>query len=471
MGKLKDVVPALSGDDFKAIENMFVESKADNFLYLLRAHRKGIVDHLQVMTDLQITKNSLYVLGSRLYDKIQQYLSGDLFESSDKILSKVHEIPEICHTQPREVAIAFLTKLEQELNSLDMHSELVLVYSALKKVNLFSDQYFFYSQLYNKHIAYNLSIEKSEEILGNFNKILREYDFSRSPAYLERLRFLQKEINQHYALHQSRQIEVIKNLVECQLQLFGRSGDDQLLNTAATLRRTEEILSALPEGSPLKQWQICVEYLLFENAMQAGSVSEAQEYYEKILPHRARLLLSAHVAAASFFPVSEICYLQRLNGNEKLSELDSLQLFYDTGDLHSVMQVRIARSVCSFYKGKLKEAATELNQLLNEYSLKDHFHVALEIKLMLIYYYIRMKDFDMAMGIHKNLVRKIKAEYSHYQNVLHLTGIFAAEIKKEGKALGAQQGEQFILFEAKNNGHCEVLRPLMSDLRLRYKSL
>jgi hypothetical protein len=124
------------------------------------------------------------------------------------------------YKQPREVLIPYLEKIEADLLRYDMHSELLTVYSTLKKVHLFSDKYFHYTRLFNKHVALYLSIEKSEEILGNFNRILGQYNFSKSQQLLDTLLFIRTEIANQLSLNPSRQIEIIANLIEVQLNIF-----------------------------------------------------------------------------------------------------------------------------------------------------------------------------------------------------------------------------------------------------------
>ena len=220
MIKLKKIISQLDEKVYENLENQFSKTKADNFLYLSQSYRKGNVDDEEIIKHLDLSSNSFYVLKSRLYTKVKKHLSDDINVSKQDVLANFQHIHDVCYNQPREIAQAFLEKLETDLLCFDMHSELLVVYSALKKVNLQSENYFHYSQLYNKHVAFWLSLEKSEAILGNFNQILAEYEFSKSKVTFDKLLFLRLEILNHLTLNPSRQIEIIKNIIDIELFIF-----------------------------------------------------------------------------------------------------------------------------------------------------------------------------------------------------------------------------------------------------------
>ena len=271
MIKLKETIGHLDSTVFKTLEDALIKNKADNFLYLLQSYRNGIKD-AAIIASLGLNSNSFYVLKSRLYAKIKDHISGNTYSSKEELLMKLQTIPIVCYKESREVSSAFLQKLEKDLLKYDMHNELLLVYSALKKNHLYSEKYFYYSQLYNKHIAFSLSLEKSEEILGNFNKILGQYNFSRLPHLLETLIFIKKEIADHYSLNQSRQIEIIKNFIEIQLGIFCDIGIDEENDIGELLNHTQNMINELPDSSSHKSWMPALDYLLFHNTSKHFSI-------------------------------------------------------------------------------------------------------------------------------------------------------------------------------------------------------
>jgi len=212
MIKLKEVIVQLEESKFLKIEQAFVENKADKFLFLFKAYKSSNLSDEEIKKNMGVSSNSFYVLKSRLYDKIQESISSDLYLDKESTIKLLLQVPDLCYNTHRETAVAYLLKLEKELKRFEMHQELLVVYSALKKIHLNSDKYYHYSQLYNKQVSYVLSLEKAEELLANFCRILAQYDFSKSDDFYEQLCLLKKEIKGIYVFCNSRKIQLINNL-------------------------------------------------------------------------------------------------------------------------------------------------------------------------------------------------------------------------------------------------------------------
>jgi tetratricopeptide (TPR) repeat protein len=464
MIKLKKIVTHLDDSIYKTIEETLIRNKADNFLFLLQSYRNSDIKDAEITAALKINSNSLYVLKSRLNDKIQEHLSGDIHSSREEVLKQLHQIPEICFGSSREVATSFLQKLEKDLLAYDMHNELLVVYSALKKIHVYSDRYFHYSQLYNKHTAFNISLEKCEEILGSFNRALAQYDFSRSPRLMETLHFLNKELSDHYALHSSRQIGLIKNMLELELAIFF----SYELEVPEVLQRTEKMIEELPESSLHKHWANALNYLAFEYFRKTGQSKQAQAYLDRINPLSGTLLLYTNVCLTSRFLISRLCFFQEQNRLEELLEEDTSQLLYDPSDTHAGVLLGLYNAMIAYYRKNYKEAAAKLNEIINSNSFKDYFHINTEVRLTLAFVYLTLKEYDMADSLLKNIYRKIKSEdLSSYTNVLDLIKIFNADIKQNGK-VSAKQKDDFILFLARNVNESKLLNHLEHELKKKY---
>lgn len=468
MIKLKKIVAHLDDEVYNLVEDTLIKNKAENFLYLLQSYRKDVKD-VEIIKSLKLNSNSFYVLKSRLYDKIQNHLSGDIYLNREELLKKLHLIPEMCLKEPREVATAFLQKLEKDLLEYDMHNELLVVYSALKKVHLYSEKYFHYSQLFNKHIAFSLSLEKSEEILGNFNRVIGQYDFSRSENLLQTLLFLRKEINDHFQLNKSRQIEIIKNFIELQLCIFFNTDLNKELDIEEILTQTHKIICELPESAPHKTWLPALEHLFFEYYYKTGNTKNALTYYTKVNNNLQTLLLYSNISSTSRFLISGMSFIKE---QKKAAELNSQNidlLFYDNDDAHSKVLVGLYNSMSSYYENNYKEAAIKLNKVLNEHSFKDFFHINTNIKLTLAFMYIQIKEFDVADSILKGIYRKIKSEkITNYNNVLDLIKVFELDIKQGNGKKTEKQKDYFTLFMARNKNENKLLTHLLFELNEKY---
>lgn len=468
MLKLKKTISHLDNELFAKIETGLKKSRAGNFLFLLQAYRQGVLTDEEIATELSLSSNSFYVLKSRLYDRIQDSLSGDVHLNKEDVIVMLHRIPEMTLSSSRAVSMALLLKLEKDLKHFDMHTELLLVYSALKKITLYSDKYFYYSQLFNKHMAYSLSLEKSEEILGNFTRVLGQYSFSRSARHLETLQFLRKGINDHLALNESRQIEVIRNLVEIQLDVFCDVPPEKN-STEENLRNTEKILNDLPESSQYKSWMTALDYLFFEYFRKIGDQKQSQKYFEKVDQSRRSLLLYNTICLSSQYLISRIIYLQETSRTQLLSEEDESLILFDEEDTNACVTLGIYKAMIRFYRGNYKEGTAFLNNLINFYSFKEYFHISTDIKLSLVFFYLHLKEYEIADNLLKNIQRKIKTEkLEQYSNILDLIKVMSAEIRKGTVKSDVKQEENYLLFTARNKNERKISTHLVQEFNKRY---
>jgi hypothetical protein len=469
MIKLKKIISQLSENLYRKLENDLIRNRGDNFLFLLKAYRNDTITDEEISGHLKMKDNAFYVLKSRLHDKIQEYLSGDIHSSKEEVTRQLHSIPEMCFSTPREVAHAYLLKLEKDLLVYDMHNELLVVYSALKQIHLYSEKYLHYSQLFNKHISFSLSIEKSQEILGTFNKVLGEYNFSRSPKLLEKLIFLNKGISDHYNLHPSRQIAIIRNIIELQLDIFCQVRNGEL-STENLLLQTVTLTSELPGSSQLKIWAKALDFLYFQYYHSTGHVSQARAYYRKVDENLHNILLYSGVCLTSVFLVSRVRFLQEENSTGNLQIIGETDILMDTDDFHAKVLLVIHNAMAMYYAGNLKDAVATLNQLLNEHSFKDFLHITTEIKLCLAWFYIRIEEHDLAANLLKNLHRRIRAEEGEqYTNAIYLIKIFNNEIKTPGQQPGRREKDNFDLFMARNKKEHKMLDFLENELSKKFK--
>lgn len=473
MIKLKEVIAQLQKDTYEEIEQTLIKTKADNFVLLLQSYRKGNVSDNEISSRLKINTNSFYVLKSRLYDKIQASLSSDIFMTQENLVKKLLQVPEVCFNSPREIAIAFLHKLERELLRFDMHNELQVVYSALKKMHLYSEKYFHYSSLFNKHVALGLSLEKAEETLGNFNRLLGQYDFSKSQELLNTLYFIRKEIINLYALNPSSQIEIIKNIIELQLIIFCSGNKSHEYDTEELLQKTRKIFNELPETSAQKKWEIVLDYFCFEHYQSISQNKTALQYYEKVNKQLQFFLLYNNICLSSKFLISKIKFCNELNRMEDISISPAeTELLVDVADTHAKVLIGIYNSMLHFNQKNYKDAISYLNDIINTFSFKDYFHENINVKLTLAYFYIVIEDFDMVEITLKGVSRKIKTEQlERYNHVSYLIKAFDIEINKnkDSKSLSKKR-DLLTLFIANNNRSAELLGHLIPELKRKFQS-
>ncbi|MBL7919308.1 MAG: hypothetical protein JNJ40_03275 [Bacteroidia bacterium] len=471
MIKLKQVIVQLSNNDFERIADSFKKTKADNYYLLFQSYRSEKISDAEITKKLGISSNSFYVLKSRLFDKIQEHLSVNVFETQESLIKQLLQVPEVCFNMPRETAIAFLNKLEKELLKFDLHNDLLVVYSALKKMHLHSEKYFYYSQLFNKHTALGLSLEKAEELLGNFNRIFGQYSFSRSQPDLDTLYFLKNEINNLFSLNQSRQIEIIKYFIDLQLAIFCEENKGSELPTTELIQKSRKLFSELPQTSPQKKWEFALDHLSFEYYLSTEEYKTAAGFYEKVNEQISTLLLYNNICVTSKFLLSKIKFCcETGREDELLSDPKKTEMFYDSEDGHAKVQIAIYNAMLYFMQKNFKEAVNCLNTILNNFSFKDFFHESINVKLTLAYFYLVQKDYDLVEISLKSISRKIKSDQiEKYYHVLHLIKIFELEMNQTGNSKASLKSKDlFILFTANNKKGNEVLPHLIPLLRKKY---
>ncbi len=468
MLKLKNIISHLDDSLFKTIEESLIKNKAQNSLYLLVSYRKKISDSI-IIEKLKLSANSFYVLKSRLYDKIQSHLSVEMNVTREELIKKLDILPQMCFTEPREIIIPYLEKMESDLLKYDMHRELLTVYSIFKKINLFTDKYFYYSQLYNKHIAYSLSIEKSEEILGNFNRILGQYHFSRVSNLKDELLFIKREINVQHDLNPSRQIKIIKNIINLQLYLFCEIDSPENSSIEELLRETLKIIEELPESSSYKYWTTALDFLSFEYYYKIGRKEQAAVFYDSVNRKLQNILLYTNVCCTPIFLISKLAFIQETGRLKELIEVENTSKNMEMNDMHSSVCIGIYDAMVNYYKNNIKEAINCLQQLINENSFKDYFHINIEIKFTLVVFYLQLNEFEMALSILKSIYRKIKLDkLDNYQNALSLIKVLEQETNNKNGKITAKQKDDFLLFSARNKNESEILKHFSYTLTKKY---
>jgi len=466
MEKLKKLIRQLPDKDYQKIENDLVNNKSEKFLFLFKAMRENNVEDEALLRHLKCNENALYVLKSRLYDKVQKHLTQTTPAAENISASGAGQpdTSQILFEYPRETAIAILLELEKKYLKQDIPGELISIYSALKKAHYNSEKFYLYSQLYNKQMAYAMALEKAEDNLFTFNKTLSNYYFSQSENDLDLLKVLSGEMNNIHALHRSHRIELIRNCVAIQTQLFTPLNlyEDA---TEDLLERSGELVKAFPNDKQISYYGRVFNSLRFEYYMSIGQLKKAAHYYTLVdQTGRAGLLLSP-LCQAHRFLLSKIIFLAQSGRTAELEKEEAGSLA-DNYDFYTEVVIRLYYALVRFYTGKVKEASSILNELLNEASFKDFFHMELQVKLTLAYFYIKQTQFELAENLVKSVSRKLNdVKKEGYPNakafVKYLTLLMDDTSTEAKKARLKTALEQFIFY---NTGQSKILAFLIPEL-------
>jgi hypothetical protein len=215
---------------------------------------------------LQVNISAYYTLKSRLFDKIQDFLTNNMSTPIIDLLRKVANIPTLLYDTHRDTAIAILTKLESELQNYDMPYELSSVYNALKKLHIHSPKYYEYTQAYNRHLAYTIALDKAEDLLNTFMKTLGDYYVSRNKGQIDFLALVKQEMANICNLYDSHHLQIYKSIVDISFALYIPNQeairDDEPIEDV--LVKMERVFSTYNKDTNYQYLQLVFNFLAFE---------------------------------------------------------------------------------------------------------------------------------------------------------------------------------------------------------------
>lgn len=464
MEKLKKIILQLNEEKYNFIQNTLISNHSNKFLQLLQYYRNKGNDNLTEL--LNTNENALYVLKSRLYDKIQKHLVDfSDSKSSDQNNNYVSNLDDYLIFYPRDTAIAILHEIERKYLLNNDYINLINIYSTLKKAYHNSDKYYYYTQLYNKHVAFAISSEKANDVLLNFNKTLANYYFSDSENDLNTLMLLKDEIKNICFLNRSPNIELILNIILIQLFLFTESVLEEEEPVEDLLTTSDDILKQYPNDPQVKKFEQVIDFLRLEYYNKINQNKKTLVYFEKINDNHEKWLLYGNYCLAFKFLFTKIDVIQNKGaGIQLVSENDDV--LHDPYDFYSIVALKFYIGIKKYFQGQIKESISILNKILDDSSFVNFAFMEFEIKLTLAYIYFRKKELELAGNILKNLSRKVSgADYKKYNNVkafIKLLNLMLEE--KEVKAFHEKVSTAFEQFNYHNFSGRKILKHLQKDL-------
>lgn len=415
MAKLKNIIKQLSAKDYEAIYNSLIESNAEKSAYLLQAMRERQLSDNKIMGELEVNTNAYYTLRSRLNQKIEEHLLQQMESPRTDILKKVANINEIIFTKKRAIATATLKKLEKELLDYDLSNELTIIYKSLKKLHLNSPDYYNYSQLYNRHVAYMLAVDKAEDLLAEYFKKYGQFAMSGDDTEKLGLSLLLQELNNVAALYESHRLYVYESCVVIFHRLFvdqEETMDDGKEPIEDILDNVEKIFAQYQLDSIYYHLNLVFEFLKLEYYNHYKVYRKAEHYYEEVNDATDNLLTNytLYTFPAQFL-VTKMKRHLRMGTEQTMYEENegAYQDFeIDKLDVPTFMVYTMYRAISAYYVGKYDEASKLINNFLNEVSLKKYPHIQLEIKVVLALQYCMQNDFELFNQLINSIQRQIR---------------------------------------------------------------
>ena len=442
MAKLKNIIKQLSEQDYKTIYDSLLESNAEKSGYLLKYLRESQYADSKIMDELGVNTNAYYTLRSRLNQKIEEYLLQQMESPRTDILKKVANINEIIFTKKKAISIATLQKLEKSLLDYDLSNELTIVYKTLKKLHIHSEEHFNYKQLYNKHVAYMLAMDKAEDLLAEYFKKYGSYSLTGEETDKLALSLMKKEMDNLMNLYESHRLFVYQSFVTIFHRLFVEPEDFNEINEEEPiediLEKVESIFENYYLDSIYYHLKKVFEFLKLEYYNHYKVYRKAEKFYEDVNENCPFLISNYGLYT---YPVQFlITKLQRSIRMDKSRELyeENDEIFqdfeYDTNDIPTHITYVIYRALSCYYVGKYDEAAGWINNLLNEVSLKKYPLALLEIKVILALQYCLLNDYELFTQLVNSIQRQLrligKEQCPHIQ---YFTKIFKTSINNNKK--------------------------------------
>ncbi|WMJ72880.1 hypothetical protein RCC89_06845 [Cytophagaceae bacterium ABcell3] len=435
MSKLKNIIKQLSQKDYGSIYDSLMESNAEKSAYLLKFMREKQLSDAKIMDELDVNTNAYYTLRSRLNQKIEEYLLQQMESPRTSLLKKVSTINEIVFTKKKAIAVATLKKLEKELLDYDLSNELTIIYKTLKKLQINSPDHFAYSQLYNRHVAYMLSIDKSEDLIAEYFKKYGSYILSNDETEKLGLTLLRDEVDNLANLYQSHRMYVNQSCINIFHRLYvepevSKEGEEPL---EEIFEKIQNIFDQYYLDSIYYHLKLVFEYMKFEYYSRQHIFKKAEKYFEEVNDASPTLLTNYNLYTfPAQFLLTKIERHQRLEIEHKLYE-ENKSLFEDYEiDKNNVPQYIIYvlyRAISCYYANKYDEAARWINNMLNDLSLKKVPYTQLEIKTLLALQYCLMEDHDLFNQLINSIQRQVRLlGKQNCQHILFFTKILKTSL-------------------------------------------
>lgn len=414
MSKLKNIIRQLTEKDFQNIYNMLMDSNADKSASLLKFFKERQLSDNKIMSELDVNANAYYTLRSRLNEKIEEYFVKATESPKADILKKVSNVNDIVYSKKKTIVIATLKKLEKELIDYDLTSELIGIYKNLKKFHINSPEHYHYSQLYNKHIAYTLAIDKAEDLLSDYFKKYGHYYLSGEEGTKTELDFLIKEMENVSRLYQSHRMLVYKNAMGIFHNLF--------IDAAYTTEGSENIVDSFEKIDAVfanyatdlhyHYLKIVFNFLKFLYFKKINEAKKSDIFFNDLNENASIFLSNYSFYTFPAFLLTGKMEKSKLLGTttEFVEENNALFLDYepDSLDVPKFVIYYIYVAMGYFYAGKYELAAKKINILLNELTFKKYLETQVEIKTFLALQYCLLKDEDLFNPLMSSIQRQIR---------------------------------------------------------------
>jgi hypothetical protein len=318
---------------------------------------------------------------------------------------------------------------------------LIVVYKNLKKLHINSPDYFNYSQLYNRNIAYMLAVDKAEDMLADYFKKFGVYALSGDETDKFSLMLINNEMVNVANMYESHRLRIYQSCMSIFHRLFVEEDKttDSLEPIEDVLEYVTGIFKLYESDSIYYHLTLVFEYLKLEYYTHYKVYKKAEKFYEDVNEASALLLSNYNLFTYSAqFLSTKLDRAFRMGTQKQLYD-ENEALFdnfeYDQENIALYVNYVAYRAICCYYTDKYSEASKWLNDLLNDLSLKRFPYATIEIKSILALQYCLMNEMDLFNQLVNSIQRQIrilgKDDCRHIVSFLKIMKIATSEAKKE----------------------------------------
>ncbi len=423
MSKLKNIIKQLSDSDYQSIFSTLMDNSAEKSAMLLKYLKEKLLNDAKIMAELDVNPNAYYTLRSRLNEKIEEYLVQQMESPKTDILKKVASINEMMFTKKRTIVLATLKKLEKELIDFDLSSELTVVYKSLKKLNVNTGDHYTYSQQYNKHIAYTLALDKTEDILAEYFKKFGIYFLTAEDEIKEELSLLLNEVNNMARLYQSHRLFVYnccisifhKLYVDEETKILSLKLEEELqleLSIEEAFEQIDLLMETYASDQNYHHLRLVFDYLKLLYLEKDKGGRRSDKYFDDVSEY-----ISIFLSNYSLYTFPGMFLLSKIDRDVRDSTpnnvLDNYKEIFgdfesDSNDLPKSIIINFYKSFTYFNAEKFELCSKTINNILSEISMKKYQETLLELKTFLALQYCLMNDFDLFNQLMSSIQRQIR---------------------------------------------------------------
>src|SRR5690606_14652980 len=289
-----------------------------------------------------------------------------------------------------------------------------VIYKALKRLNIHSPDYFQYSQLYNRHVAYMLAVDKAEDLLADYFKKFGDYLLNGGEIEKLGLTLVMKEMQNVANLYESHRLYVYQSCMYVFHRLFVEVDDNMQDGESIEdiFAKVQKIFESYHLASIYYHLNLVFEFLKLEYYNHYKVYRQAEKYFEEVNDACANLLVnySTYTFPAQFLISKIERHLRNGTETELYAENETIfeEFEVDLLDVPTHVIYGLYQVLSCYYVDKLDEAAKTINILLNEVSLNTFPYAQLEINSLLALQYVLLKDYQLFNQLSKSIQRQIR---------------------------------------------------------------